>query len=87
MCKHKDQELSANTVAFISCRGILTIVLAGAIRGEKVCGGGGGRVRLIDVDTGRLLGLKYELAVDNSLLVSTSGNLIRLPHPHFLYLP
>ena len=44
-------ELSANTVAFISCRGRPTQVLAGAIRGEMGSKGGGSRVRLSDVDT------------------------------------
>jgi hypothetical protein len=36
-------------------------VLAGAARGEKKIKGGGGRVRLLDVDNGRLSGLKYNL--------------------------
>ena len=45
-------ELSANTVAFISCRRRLNQVLAGAVRGEKGSKGRGGRVRLPDVDTG-----------------------------------
>ena len=47
-------ELSANTVAFISCRGTLTKVLAGAARGKTGSKGGGGRVRLLDVDTWEL---------------------------------
>jgi len=38
--KHKDQELSANTVVFVSCRNRLTIVLAGAIRGRPSWIGG-----------------------------------------------
>jgi hypothetical protein len=53
-------ELSANTVAFISCRSRLTKVLAGDDRGEKGSKGGERRVRLPDVDTGRLSGLKYK---------------------------
>ena len=43
-------ELSTSTVAFISCRGRLTKVLAGAARGEMGSKGGGGRVKLSDVD-------------------------------------
>jgi hypothetical protein len=35
-------------------------MLAGAVRGEGKWGGEG-QVRLLDVDTGRLSGLKYEL--------------------------
>ena len=38
-------KLSANTVAFINCRGRLTKVLAGAARGENQSKGGGGQVR------------------------------------------
>ena len=49
-------ELSANIVAFISCRGRLTTVLAGATRGEMGSKSGGGRVRLSDVDTWELAG-------------------------------
>ena len=37
----KYKELSANTVAFISCRRRLTKVLAGAARGEKQSKSGG----------------------------------------------
>ena len=48
-------------MAFISCRSRLTKVLAGATKGEKGSKGGGGRVRLPDVDTGRLSVLKYKL--------------------------
>jgi hypothetical protein len=47
------------------------VEVAGATRREMGIGGGGSRVRLPNVDT-------------DSLLVSTSGNLIRLPPlPHF----
>jgi hypothetical protein len=46
-----NSELSANTVAFIGSRIRLTKVLAGAARGEMGSKGGGGRVRLSDVDT------------------------------------
>ena len=49
-------ELSASTVAFISCRGRLTKMLAGAARAETGSKGGGGRVRLSDVDTWELAG-------------------------------
>ena len=44
-------------------------MLAGAARGEKGTGSGQSRVRLVDVDIGRMAGLKNELAV------SASGNL------------
>jgi hypothetical protein len=46
---------------FNSCRCRLTEVLAGAARGKKGNKGRGGRVRLSDVDTRRLSGLKYKL--------------------------
>ena len=61
--KDKYLELPASTVAFISCRRRLKKVLAGAARGEKgnKGGSGGGQVMLLDVDTGRLSGLKYKL--------------------------
>ena len=36
-------------------------MLAGVARREKGSKGGGGRVRLLDVDTRRLWGLKYKL--------------------------
>ena len=39
-------ELSASTVTFISCRGRLTKVLAGAARGETGIKGGVGQVRI-----------------------------------------
>ena len=48
-------------MAFISCRSRLTKLLAGAARGGKGTKGGGGRVRLLDVDTGRPSGLNYRL--------------------------
>jgi hypothetical protein len=48
-------ELSASTRAFISCRGKLTKVLAGAARRETGSKGGEGRVRLSD-DTWELAG-------------------------------
>ena len=50
----KEQELSANTVTFIGCR---RIMLADAARGVVRRS----RVRLTDVDTGRLFGFKYKL--------------------------
>ena len=39
----------------------MTKVLAGAARGEKGSKGGGGQVRLLDVDTGELTGFQNEL--------------------------
>ena len=63
----KYKELSANTVAFISCRSRLTKVLAGA------AGRGGGRVRLSNVDTRRVLGLKYKLIYCFILAVDIVG--------------
>ena len=57
----KDFELSASTVAFISCRGRLTKVLADAARGEKGSKGGVGQVRLSNVDTRRLMEFQYKL--------------------------
>jgi hypothetical protein len=42
----KIKELSANTVAFISCKSRLIKLLAAAAKGEKESKGGGGRVRL-----------------------------------------
>ena len=47
-------ELSASTVAFISCRIRLTKVLACAAKGETRSKGGGGQLRLSDVDTREL---------------------------------
>ena len=70
----KYKELSTNTVAFISYRCRLTKVLADAANESK---GGGGGVRLLDVDIGRLLRLKYQ-----HLITSLS-----LPHPNFPFLP
>ena len=48
-------------VAFISCRLTLVKVLAGAARGEKGSKGWRDRVRTSNVDTRRLVGLKYML--------------------------
>ena len=48
-------------MAFISCRSTLTKMLADAAMGENGSKGGKGRVRLPDVDTERLSGLKYKL--------------------------
>ena len=61
--KHKDQELSANIVSFISCRSRLTIMLTGAASGEKGRGGGGGQVRLPDVNTRRLVGIEVQVGM------------------------
>ena len=49
-------ELSVSTVAFISWSGRLTEVLAGAARGETGSKGGGGQLRLSNVDTWELAG-------------------------------
>ena len=73
--KRSNIELSANTVAFISCRCRLTKVLAGASREEKGSKDGGGQVRLLDVDTGRLTGLKYKLICRFKLAADTVGSL------------
>ena len=67
------KELSANTVAFISCRCRLTKVLADAARGEKGSKGGRGQVRLLVVDTRKLLGLKYELICYFKLVMDMVG--------------
>ena len=67
----KYNKLSVNTVAFISCR--LTKVLAGAARGKKGSKGGGGRVRLLDVDIRRLSGLKYKLICHFKLATDMVG--------------
>ena len=56
------QELSANTVAFISHTSRQTVMLAGAM--------GGGKVRLPNVNTGRLSGLKNELVCHFKLVVN-----------------
>ena len=55
------KELSVNTVAYIGCRCRLTKMLIGAARGGKGSKGRGGEVRLRNVDTRRLMGLKYKL--------------------------
>ena len=41
-------------------------MLAGAARGKKGSKGGGGQIRLLNVDTRRLMGIKYNLiAISN----------------------
>ena len=90
--KIKYIELSVNTVAFISCRCRLTKVLAGATMGETGNKDGGSHVRLPDVDTGRLSGLKYSwYNVPNRwqtcLPISTSDNLTRPPPPLLPFSP
>ena len=70
-------ELSANTVDFISCRRRLTKVLAGAAKREKGSKGGGDCVRLLDVDTGRLSGLKCKLICRFKLVADMVGDGIR----------
>ena len=57
----KYEELSANTVAFVSYRRRLTRVLAGAARAEKGSKCWGGQVKLLNVYTRRLTGFKYKL--------------------------
>ena len=56
-------------MAFISCRGRLTKVLAGAAREQTGSKGGGGRVRLSDVDTRKLAGFQNELICNFILAV------------------
>ena len=51
--------------AFIICRSRLTKVLAGTARGETGSKGGGGQVRLSDVNTWELVG--FSKLVDMSL--------------------
>ena len=58
--KDNKLKLSASTVAFISYRCRLTKVLAGAAKGEMGSKGGGGRMRLLDVDTWELAGFHNE---------------------------
>ena len=60
-------------------------MLAGGTRGEKGSKGGGGQVRLLDVDTGRLLGLKYKLICHFKLAVDMvrGGNLLTLWSVYF----
>ena len=53
-------ELSAITVTFISWRGRLTKVLAGAARGETGSKGGGGQVRLSNVELAGFPGIKIQ---------------------------
>jgi hypothetical protein len=71
--EHTKQELLANTVAFISCRSRLTIILVGAAKGEKGNGGGGGQVKLPDVNTEKLSDLKYELVCHFKLTAHMDG--------------
>jgi hypothetical protein len=63
----------ANTGVFISYRCRLTKVLADAARVEKGSKGGGGRVRLSNVDTGELSGFKDELICRFILAVDMDG--------------
>ena len=60
-------------MAFISCRGRLTIVLAGANRGETGSKGGGGRERLSNVDTRELAGFQNQLICHFVLVVDMIG--------------
>ena len=71
------KEVSANTVAFISCRSRLVKVLAGAAREEKGSMGQECQVKLLDVDTRRLSGLKYKLICHFKLAVDMVGGGIR----------
>ena len=72
----KYQELSANAVAFICCRSRLTKVLASATRGEMGSKGGGGWVRLSDVDIRELAGFQSELICRFILAVGMVGGSI-----------
>ena len=56
-------------MTFISCRDGLTIMLARATRVEMGSEDGEGRVRLPDVNIGRLSGLKYKLVCRFELAV------------------
>ena len=64
-------------MAFISCRGRLTKVLAGAARGETGSKGGGGQVRLSDVGTLELAGFQNELICRLILVVDMVRGSIR----------
>ena len=55
--KEDENGAFTHTVAFISCRGRLTEVLASAARGEMGSKGGGVRVRLSYVDTREFAGI------------------------------
>ena len=70
----KYKELSANTVALISCRRRLTKVLAGAARGEKGSKSGGDQVRLSDVNTERMSRLKQQRIYKVRLLQNNRGS-------------
>ena len=67
-------KLSANTVAFISCRSRLTKVLGAATREKKGSMDGRGLLNLPNVGTGRLLGLKYKLICHFKLM----ANIVRV---------
>jgi hypothetical protein len=60
-------------VAFINYRRRLTKVLAGAARGKKGSKGGGGRVRLSNVDTEELAGFKDKLICHFKLAADMVG--------------
>ena len=77
----KYEELSANTVAFISCRRRLTKVSAGATKGEERKWEWGVQVRLSNVDTRRLKWHINFYLNPVSLPVSTFNNLTRSPPP------
>ena len=68
--KRSNIELSANTVAFISCRCRLIKVLAGVPRGQNGSKGGGGRVRLVST-SGNLYGFPlFPIVAPVNILVS-----------------
>ena len=52
-------------------------MLAGAARREKGCKSGGSRVRLSDIDIGRLSELKYKLIYHFKLAADMVGGAIR----------
>ena len=71
------KELSVNTVAFFSCRGRLTKVLAVATRRQTGSKGWGGWVRLSDVDTRELVGFQNKLLCHFILEVDMFGGRIQ----------
>ena len=71
------KQLSPNIVAFISCRSRLYKVSAGSARGQTGSKVGGGQMRLLDVDTRRLSGLKYKLTCHFKLAVDKESDRCR----------
>ena len=71
----KKPELSANAVAFISCRNRPTVKIAGAAKDSGAKGNGVKEswVRLTDVNTRSLSRLKYKLVYHFKLAATWSG--------------